>query len=78
MRLWLLVLLALCQSSCADGDQAAKEKAIRLRTSRQLKEILTELKIAVPKDADKETLRKLALKHDAITRYVRGKLAPKA
>ena len=66
----LVLLLALASPAwSADADAAAKEKAIRLKTTRQLKEILTELKIKVPKDAGKETLRSLALKHDAITKW---------
>ena len=67
----VVVLLALCGPAVCDtaAETAAKEKAIRLKTTRQLKEILTELKIKVPKDAGKEALRSLALKHDAITKY---------
>ena len=65
MMAGLLLALALTVVSASDE----KEKAIRLKTTRQLKEILKELKIKYPADADKDKLRSLALKHDAITKY---------
>lgn len=67
MRISNILLLVLLASAIAADP--AKEKAVRLKTTRQLKEILTELKIKVPKDADKEDLRELALKHDAISKW---------
>jgi hypothetical protein len=89
----LIVCVLLLHSSSAAAD-AASEKAVRMKTSRQLKEILTELKIKVlplwfdhspacgwprgrkfetrlqfPKDADKDDLREIAVKHDAVSKW---------
>jgi len=65
----LLVCGALLASPAAAADAAAKEKAVRMKTSRQLKEILTELKIKFPKDADKEDLREIAIEKDALSKW---------
>lgn len=65
--LLLLSLLSLLQPGAA--ADAAVEKAVRMKTSRQLKEMLTELNIKFPKDADKERLRSLAIKHDAVSKW---------
>ena len=40
-----------------------------MKTSRQLKEILQELKIKFDADADKEELREIAIKHDAVSKW---------
>ena len=64
-----LLLLLLLAATTASEDQAAKEKAVRMKTTRQLKEILAELKIKVPPSADKAKLQALALKHDAIAKW---------
>ena len=64
-----LLLLLLLATTTASEDQAAKEKAVRMKTTRQLKEILAELKIKVPPSADKAKLQALALKHDAIAKW---------
>ena len=65
----LLLLLSVGGAASSREDRAAAEKAVRMKTTRQLKEILTELEIKFPKDADKEDLKELALKHDAIARW---------
>ena len=65
----LVLLLALVSGAKSKEEQKAAAKAVRMKTTRQLKEILAELKIKVPKDADKEDLMELALKHDAIPKW---------
>ena len=66
--LFIVVALLLLQPASCKPDAAA-EKAVRMKTSRQLKEILTELKIKFDKDDDKEDLRAIALKHDAVSKW---------
>ena len=61
------VALLFAAAALADDDAAAK--AVRMRTTRQLKEILDDLDIKYPKNADKDALRELALEEDAITKY---------
>ena len=53
---------------CTDPDV---ERVVRMKTTRQLRSILKDLEIDIPagKEADKETLRDLAIKHDAIARW---------
>ena len=52
-----LLLLAAGGGSKPDpAERKAAERAVRMKTTRQLKEILNELSIKVPKDADKEDL----------------------
>ena len=60
----LLATLAVCE----DDDEAAKAKAVRMKTSRQLKEILAELGIE-HSGLDKDGLRELALKEDAVSKW---------
>lgn len=70
MRHWTVVLL-LCLSMTAGRTTQEKEathKAIRMKTSRQLKEIFDELGIS-HKGLDKEGLRKKAYKEDAIAKW---------
>ena len=64
----LLLLLAV-GADAAKKYTAEEEKAVRMKTTRQLKEILTELKIKLPASPTKESLQKLALKHDAIAKW---------
>ena len=68
-----LLRIAACilavSSSHAAEPEGGEEKAVRMKTTRQLKEILDDLHIKFPKDADKEKLRKIALKHGAITAH---------
>ena len=45
------------------------EKAIRMKTTRQLKEMLTDLGIEFKKGASKDDLRALVWEHDALSRY---------
>jgi len=66
MTLVVAMLAAAAASAAADADTA---KAVRMKTARQLKEILADLDIDVPAGADKEALRALAMEHDAITKY---------
>lgn len=64
VRATIVLLLA---AALADDEAAAK--AVRMRTTRQLKEILDDLNIKYPKNADKDALRELALEEDAVTKY---------
>eukprot|EP00316_Scyphosphaera_apsteinii_P013240 CAMPEP_0119321714 /NCGR_PEP_ID=MMETSP1333-20130426/56227_1 /TAXON_ID=418940 /ORGANISM="Scyphosphaera apsteinii, Strain RCC1455" /LENGTH=209 /DNA_ID=CAMNT_0007328749 /DNA_START=58 /DNA_END=687 /DNA_ORIENTATION=- len=68
------VLVGCCfLSAVVDGrtqeDKAAMQKAIRMKTSRQLKEIMTELKIDFKRAKNLDELRKLAYKEDAVGRW---------
>ena len=67
--IYTLAAILLLVSHGAHAASAAEEKAVRMKTSRQLKEILTELKIKFPKDADKEELREIALEKGAIAKW---------
>ena len=62
-------ILALLLAAAALADDEAAAKAVRMRTTRQLKEILDDLNIKYPKNADKDALRELALEEDAIAKY---------
>ena len=66
-RLVAALLVLLVGAAVADSD-AAKKKAVRMKTSRQLKEILSELSIEHG-GLDKDGLRELALKEDAVSRW---------
>ena len=66
MRTALTLVVATLAAAAAS---AADAKAVRMKTARQLKEILADLDIDVPAGADKEALRALATEHDAITKY---------
>jgi len=65
----LLVVLVLATAPLAAAYDAEAERAVRLKTTRQLKEILKALKISFKASATKEELRELALKKDAIAKY---------
>ena len=69
-RLSLLMLLTgiLCVSARTASEKEAMQKAVRMKTSRQLKEIFDELGIS-HKGLDKEGLRKKAYKEDAVGRW---------
>ena len=70
MRKTLVLLATLALALAADdADEAARAKAVRMRTSRQLREIFDDLGIAHPAGAKTQTLRDIALKEDAVTRY---------
>lgn len=45
------------------------ERAVRLKSTSRLKEMLTALDIDVPKRASKDQVRELAVRHDVIARY---------
>jgi hypothetical protein len=68
----LLVLCALAASAVCAAEKPEKESAedvkrrIRLKTSRQLKEILRELDISVPSGISKEELRSLVFKKKGV------------
>ena len=62
----LLLATALTASGAAD---AAAQKAVRMRTKRQLTQILSDLAIEVPEGADIYALREIALKQDAIPKW---------
>uniref|UniRef100_A0A7S2DPR1 EF-hand domain-containing protein n=1 Tax=Haptolina brevifila TaxID=156173 RepID=A0A7S2DPR1_9EUKA len=66
---FLAVCVVLSLAIGAHAYDAAAEKAVRMKTTRQLKEILKELKIKFDKDADKEELREVALETGAITKW---------
>ena len=68
MRTVLAIVALLAVFAVGDDDDAAKAKAVRMKTSRQLKEILTELDIE-HSGLDKDGLRELALKEDAVSRW---------
>ena len=70
MRLFLAAaaLLSFVTSGGYAAD-AAEEKRVRMKTSRQLKEILKELNIKFPSDADKDDLRQIALKYGAMAKW---------
>ena len=70
MRLSSCILFALC-TLCTLADPSSdddKRKAVRMKTTRQLKEILGELSIGHA-GLDKEALRELAFREDAIAKY---------
>lgn len=70
MRFGLLALFALLALADArtSEEKEAMNKAIRMKTSRQLKEIFDELSIDYA-GLDKEAMRKLAYKEDAVGRW---------
>lgn len=64
----ILVFLSFLGCGRAEEDEEVAKKAVRMKTSRQLKEILSEL--GIPHDGlDKEELRELALAENAVPRY---------
>ena len=64
----LVTLLALAAGRTSE-EKEAMQKAIRMRTSRQLKEIFDDLGIKYKKSDKADELRKIAYKEDAITTY---------
>ena len=64
-----LVATALLVAAAVDPDYEKRFIAVRMRTTRQLREILNELEIEVPAGAEKEEIRTLVLEHDAIAKY---------
>ena len=69
MRGTVILMLACALLNGASAADEDKAKAVRMKTTSQLKAILSELKIKYPKDADKEKLRSLAVKHDAVSKW---------
>jgi len=65
----VLAALVLCTDGRTTEEKEAKQKAIRMRTSRQLKEIFDDLSITYKKSDKVDELRKIAYKEDAVTRY---------
>ena len=63
-----LLLFVLHSSAAAEGVED-KKKAIRMKSTPKLKEILTDLGVDYDASIDKEALRELALKEDALTRW---------
>ena len=59
----LLLLVVVCLSIATGAADADLERRVKMKTSRQLKEGLSELGVKVPAGADKEKLRSIALKH---------------
>lgn len=64
----LVAMLALAAGRTTE-EKEAMQKAIRMRTSRQLKEIFDDLGIKYKKSDKADELRKIAYKEDAITQY---------
>ena len=66
----LLVLALLSRTAfAADAAMEAKKKAIRMKATSKLKEILKELDIKFDPKLDKEGIRSLVLREDALTRW---------
>ena len=72
MMLWRSMMLIACLLSAVHGRTAeekdAMKKSIRMKTTRQLKEIFDELEIS-HKGLSKEDLQTKAYKEDAVTRW---------
>merc|ERR1712060_923637 len=70
---WLLVAVYCFVIVAVDGrtqeEKQAMQKAIRMKTSRQLKEMMTELGVDHKKTKSIDDLRKLAYKEDVVTRW---------
>ena len=64
-----MLVLALAAVSAVHANDEAKRKAIRMKTSRQLKEIMKELDIAHPSSISKDDIRELAYTEDAVNRW---------
>ena len=65
----LLLLLLSGATAAADASLEAKKKAIRMKATSKLKEILKELKIKFDPKLGKDEIRELVLKEDALTRW---------
>ena len=63
----LACLAAQCGLAAASEEDTKRQ--IRLKTTRQLKEILSELKIDFPANAGKDELRDVAFANDALKKY---------
>merc|ERR1712087_19424 len=70
---WLLLAACCFVLAVVDGrtqeEKQAMQKAIRMKTSRQLKEMMTELGVDHKKTKSIDDLRKLAYKEDVVTRW---------
>ena len=64
---YIAAFFALAEVHAEDDEAAAK--AIRMKTSRQLREILSELNVDAPASLSKDELRVLALNENAIQRW---------
>ena len=64
-----MLIVAFAAAPLAAAYDAEAERAIRLKTTRQLKEMLKALKIPFKSSATKEELRELALEKDALAKY---------
>ena len=69
MRALRWMLLAVMVASCEASDEEAKAKAVRMKTTRQLRQIFDELGIDAPASLSKDEMRELALQEDAISRW---------
>lgn len=69
LLLSLLFLLLLNGAFAADTSLGDKKKAIRMKATSKLKEILKELKIKFNPEMDKDAIHALVLKEDALTRW---------
>jgi len=63
------LLLASALLVLANADDADMKRRIKLKTTRQLNEMLSEAGVEAPAGADKETLRDLVFDNDALTKY---------
>ena len=68
LRNLLLACLVANSLTLASADDA-KHKAVRMKTSRQLKEILTELEVPFVSSIQKDDLRELAYTENAVERW---------
>ena len=68
LRLLFLALLLSPAAGITEAERNAKKKAIRMKTTRQLKEIFDELGID-HKGLSKDDLQKKAYKEDAVTKW---------
>ena len=70
MRLCRLLTLAVLLACASADDEEARRKAVRMKTSRQLREILAEVAPdAQTAGLSKDDLRELAFEEDAVARW---------
>ena len=68
MKSFTVLLLAALAHVAAKGSDDV-ERAVRLKSTNKLKEMLKEIDVSVPNSASKDTVRKLAVEHDVLARH---------
>jgi Ca2+-binding EF-hand superfamily protein len=68
-RVCLGLLLVALTALTAAQDVEETKRTIRMKTTRQLRELLAAVGVKFEESADKEALRELALKHNALSLY---------